>query len=310
MSEIDWQNLPPFVCAAALFERTGGSAPARGSESIGSLEPGTGDLVIADVRWSVAEGSLREDYLEAHIPGAIFVDLEHDLTGEGAPERGRHPFPDDDELSEKFSALGINFEDTVVCYGAGDPMGAARLALMLRFVGVNAAVLDGGLAAYVREAGENALESGEVWREPSDFPWQPYVRLVSEDEVQHAIPTKGALLIDARPPARYRGDSENLDPRPGHIPTAKNVPFTSLLEADGTFRSPEEIRTIFERAGATTERITFNYCGSGVSAAVNTLAMDYAGFAHVYLYAGSYSEWSRNPERAVETGEEEGSDAF
>ncbi|RUP86540.1 sulfurtransferase [Dermabacter sp. HSID17554] len=309
MSEFDWQDLPPFVSAAALLERTGGRAPEAGSANIGSLEPGTGDLVIADVRWSVAEGAMRDSYLKAHIPGAIFVDLEQDLTGEGAPERGRHPFPDDDELSEKLSALGINFEDTVICYGAGDPMGAARLALMLRFVGVNAAVLDGGLEAYVRCAGEHALDTGEVRREPSDFPWQPYVRLVSEDEVQHAIPTKGALLIDARPPARYRGESETLDPRPGHIPTAKNVPFTSLLEADGTFRSREEIRAAFERVGATTERITFNYCGSGVSAAVNTLAMDEAGFAHVYLYAGSYSEWSRNPERAVETGEGEGSDA-
>ncbi len=309
MSEFDWQDLPPFISAAALLERTGGRAPESGSENIGSLEPGTGDLVIADVRWSVAKGSLREDYLEVHIPGAIFVDLEEDLTGDGAPERGRHPFPDDDDLSEKLSALGINFEDTVICYGAGDPMGAARLALMLRFVGVNAAVLDGGLEAYVRVAGEDSLASGEVRRQPSDFPWQPYVRLVSEDEVQHAIPTKGALLIDARPPARYRGESEDLDPRPGHIPTAKNVPFTSLLKADGTLRSREDIRASFEGAGATTERITFNYCGSGVSAAVNTLAMDYAGFAHVYLYAGSYSEWSRNPERAVETGEGERSDA-
>lgn len=309
MSEFDWQNLPPFVSAATLLERTGGRPPEAGSANVGSLEPGTGDLVIADVRWSVAEGAMRDSYLKAHVPGAIFVDLEQDLTGEGAPERGRHPFPDDDELSEKLSALGINFEDTVICYGAGDPMGAARLALMLRFVGVNAAVLDGGLEAYVRCAGEHALDSGEVRREPSDFPWQPYVRLVSEDEVQHAIPTKGALLIDARPPARYRGESESLDPRPGHIPTAKNVPFTSLLEADGTFRSREEIRAAFERVGATTERITFNYCGSGVSAAVNTLAMDEAGFAHVYLYAGSYSEWSRNPERAVETGEGAGSDA-
>lgn len=309
MSEIDWHALPPFVSAAALLERTGGRAPRRGSDGIGSLEPGTGDLVIADVRWNVAQGSLREHYLEAHIPGAIFVDLELDLTGAGAPERGRHPFPDDDELSERLGALGINFEDTVICYGAGDPMGAARLALMLRFVGVNAAVLDGGLEAYVRAAGKDALESGDVQREPSDFPWQPYVRLVSEDEVQHAIPTKGALLIDARPPERYRGESETLDPRPGHIPTAKNVPFTSLLEADGTLRSRADIRAAFEAVGATTERITFNYCGSGVSAAFNTLAMDYAGFAHVYLYAGSYSEWSRNPERAVETGEGDVSDA-
>ena len=295
MSDIDWHDLPPFVSAAALLERTGGRAPGRGSDGIGSLEPGTGDLVITDVRWNVAQGSLREHYLKAHIPGAIFVDLELDLTGAGAPQRGRHPFPDDDELSERLGALGINFEDTVICYGAGDPMGAARL--------------DGGLEAYVRAAGKDALESGDVQREPSDFPWQPYVRLVSEDEVQHAIPTKGALLIDARPPERYRGESETLDPRPGHIPTAKNVPFTSLLDADGTLRSRADIRAAFEAVGATTERITFNYCGSGVSAAFNTLAMDYAGFAHVYLYAGSYSEWSRNPERAVETGEGDVSDA-
>lgn len=266
-----------------------------------------GTMIVADVRWSLAgpaaAASFREEYAEGHIPGAIFVDLDEDLSDHSREGAGRHPMPDEDTFGETLSRLGITLDSTVLAYGTDDPAGAARFVLMLRLSGVNASLVDGGLGAYQRLHPEIPLETGENHLPESDFGFQPMTRLVSIDEVTHAIPSRGALLVDARAPERYRGESEPIDPRPGHIPTAVNVPYTSHLMEDGTFRTADEIRATFEAAGAKRERITFNYCGSGVSAAVNVLAMEHAGFAHVYLFPGSYSQWASDPERPVEAGD-------
>lgn len=264
-----------------------------------------GALIIADVRWAPPGASVPAPYASGHIPGAIFVDVERHLTGEGAPERGRHPFPSEDDFAETLAELGIAFEDTVVAYGADDPLGAARFVLMLRLSGVRAAVLDGGLSAWVRDMGEGALETEENRREAVEFDFQPFVRLVSIDEVAHAIPTRGALLVDARPAERFAGLGETLDPRPGHIPGAVNVPASTLLGDDGRLLEPARLRRIFEDVGLRQERVCFAYCGSGMAAALSVLAMDQAGFEHVYLYPGSYSEWSRDDARAVEAGRAE-----
>lgn len=259
-----------------------------------------GALVLADVRWAPPGAHAPAPYASGHLPGAISVDVERHLTGEGAPERGRHPFPNEDDFADTLAELGIAFEDTVVAYGADDPLGAARFVLMLRLSGVRAAVLDGGLSTWVREMGEEALETEESVREAVEFDFQPFVRLVSMDEVAHAIPTRGALLVDARPAERFAGRGETLDPRPGHIPGAVNVPSSALLDEDGRLHAPARLRRLFEDAGLRRERVCFAYCGSGMAAALSVLAMDQAGFEHVYLYPGSYSEWSRDNARPVE----------
>ncbi len=291
MSELDWTQLPVRVSARDLAEQLS-TSPGR--------QVGEGELILADVRWNLTDGPRRDSYLDGHIPGAIFVDLDHDLTGDDAPDAGRHPFPTDDDFGDTLGRLGIRFEDTVIAYAQNDPMAAARFVVMLRFSGVNAAVLDGGLDAWLREDG--ALATRNDAREAVDFGTQPFVRLVGIDEVSHAGPTRGAVLIDARSAERFEGRNESIDPRAGHIPGAQNVPYLEVLNSDYTFRTEEEIRDIFEQRGVTKPRITFNYCGSGVSAAVNLLAMDLAGFEHVYLYPGSFSEWSRDDARLVETG--------
>lgn len=301
---LTWDTLPPVITARDLLERTAGRSPEHQQRTSQPGVAGTGNLVIADVRWQLPSNPQREKYTQGHIPGAIFVDLEADLTGDTAPEEGRHPFPRDDDFAATLSGLGIAFEDTVVAYADENPMAAARFVVMLRYSGVNAALLDGGLPAYVEAAGADCLDSGEVTLPEADFLWQPFVRLVSLDEVAHSIGTRGATLVDARAAERYAGtgSAAHLDPRPGHIPGAINIPFTDYLTEDGTFRSPEEIRARMSAAGLSPSRITFHYCGSGVSASVAMLAMDLAGYDHTYLYPGSYSEWARSDARAVETG--------
>ena len=291
-AELEPSN-PPIVPASVIEEHR---------EQIDS-----GTVIVADVRWALggpaSAATFRDEYADGHIPGAIFVDVDEDLSDHMRDGAGRHPMPDEDTFGETLSHLGITLDSTVLAYGTGDPAGAARFVLMLRISGVNASLIDGGLPAYQRLHPEIPLETGENHLPRTDFGFQPMTRLVSIDEVAHAIPTRGALLVDARARERFRGDSEPIDPRPGHIPGAVNVPYTSHLAEDGTFRSADEIRDAFAAAGATTERIAFNYCGSGVSAAVNVLAMDHAGFRHVYLFPGSYSQWSADPQRPVETGD-------
>ena len=285
MSAIHDVGMEPIVDVATLRDMMDGEHPP----------------VIADVRFDVLGGPDREGYLRGHIPGAIFVDIEQHGVGDGAPGEGRHPFPTDDDFAQSMSDLGIGFDDVVIAYGSADAMGAARLVTMLRLVGVKAALLDGGFEAWGRAGGEVSRE--EHTREPVVFTTQPFVRLVGIDEVGHASLTRGAALVDARSRERFVGDAEPLDPRPGHIPHAVNVPYSELMDGDGLFKSREEIRALYAERGITPSRMVFNYCGSGMSASVAMLAMDYAGFEHAYLFPGSYSQWSRSPERPVETGE-------
>lgn len=278
--------LPPIVSA--------GDVPAAGD-----------GVVIADVRWSLGgpkdAATFREEYATGHIPGAVFVDLDDDLSDHSVTGAGRHPLPREDDFAATRARLGIGADTRVYAYGTDDPAGAARLVLMLRFSGIAAALIDGGLPAYRAAHPDVPMEPGHNDPTPVETVEEPLVRLVSIDEVAYAAHSRNALLVDARAPERFRGDVEPVDPRAGHIPTAVNVPYAAHLQADGTFRSPEQIRRTFEDAGATGERIVINYCGSGVSACVNVLAMEHAGLRHGYLFPGSFSEWSADPQREVET---------
>lgn len=259
------------------------------------------DLRIADVRFSLADPLAgRGAYLEAHIPGALYLDLETDLSGPVREDRkgGRHPLPDPQVLAATLSEAGIGDEHLVVAYDENG-MFAPRLWWLLRWLGhERVAVLDGGIKAFVEVGGTLTAERPQHPR--ATFTPQPRLDWVkSAEEVAARGPD--TLLIDSRAPERYRGELEPIDPVAGHIPGAINRNWADNLGPDGRFISPQAIR---ERFAEALDRELILYCGSGVSAAANLLALEVAGIKGAKLYAGSWSDWVSDPSRPVATGEE------
>lgn len=237
-------------------------------------------------------------YAAGHIPGALFADLATDLSGLLiAGVTGRHPLPDPPALAATFGRWGVDAGTQVVAYDAGNGAYAARAWWLFRWLGHSAvAVLNGGLAAWQAEG--YLLRSVAEYRAPATFPVRATLtRLVSVAEVID----RGASmdLVDARAEARFRGEVEPIDPVAGHIPGARCLPFEGNLGSDGRFAPPEVLRRRFE-AGLNADRELVCYCGSGVTACHNILAMRYAGLPEATLYAGSFSEWIRDPARPVE----------
>ncbi|UGS37916.1 Putative thiosulfate sulfurtransferase SseB [Capillimicrobium parvum] len=253
--------------------------------------------MVADVRWYLDGRSGRAAYDAGHIPGAVWVDLDTVLAGPPSPERGRHPLPDPERFAAGLAALGVGDDDTVVAYDDAGGSVAARLVWLLRAIGGRAAVLDGGLAAW-----PGALETAPARRPPAAravVAW-PADRLAEAGEVAAA----GVPVLDARAPERYRGETEPIDPRPGHIPGAANVPWASTLDEAGRFRPAETLQSQFAAAGVRpgAAEAPIAYCGSGVTACHVLLALEAAGLGPGRLYPGSWSQWSANPERPVATG--------
>jgi thiosulfate/3-mercaptopyruvate sulfurtransferase len=251
-------------------------------------------LVLADVRAYLDGRSGREAYQRGHLPGAIFVDLDQDLAAPPTAADGRHPLPDPAVFAGRMAALGVGAGDTVVAYDDAGGVMAARLVWMLRALGANAALLDGGLAAY---AGE--LETAVPERAPALFPVRPWPadRLASLPDA-----TSGSFVVlDARQAERFRGETEPIDPRAGHIPGARNVPCRDNVDADGRFLPPAELRKRFAEAGVEDGAAVVSYCGSGVTACHNLLALEHAGFAPGRLYPGSWSQYSHT-DRPAATG--------
>jgi thiosulfate/3-mercaptopyruvate sulfurtransferase len=255
------------------------------------------DLRLIDFRWSL-RGPGREDYAQGHIPGAAFVDLE-DVTGtEGG---GRHPLPSGPQFADAMRKAGVDTETRVVVYDAAGGSVAARLWFLLRWFGHDAqAVLDGGFQAW-GEPFETAVPSvppGNFgWREPDRS------RVLDFDAVARLT---GVPVIDARAGERYRGEREPIDPKAGHVPGALNAPWTENLGPDGRFKSPAELRKHFEALGVNSEDVgAVVYCGSGVNACHDLLALELAGFAGPRLYAGSWSDWSSR-DAPVATGKDPG----
>ena len=257
------------------------------------------DWVVVDCRFDLADpGRGETQYLEAHIPGARYAHLDRDLSGAKTGANGRHPLPDAEGMRERFGALGIAPGRQVVAYDADTGMYAARLWWMLRFMGHEAvSVLDGGFARWVGE-GYPVRDGREQWRSVTFIgaprePWRLDVRAV------HAglgDPTR--VLVDARAEARYRGESEPLDRKAGHIPGARNYFFQRNLREDKTFRSADELRTAWQALlGPSRPDQVVMYCGSGVTACHNLLALEHAGLPGARLYPGSWSEWSSDPTR-------------
>jgi thiosulfate/3-mercaptopyruvate sulfurtransferase len=253
-----------------------------------------GPVVLADVRYYLDGRSGREAYDGGHLPGAIFVDLHHDLAAPASPAEGRHPLPDAAFFSERMASLGLADDVTLIAYDDAAGVMAARLVWMLRSTGRQAALLNGGLTAYSGE-----LETAQPQRPRGSFavrPW-PTDRLATIAEAAAG----DAVLIDARPADRFRGENETLDARPGHIPGARSVPCRDNVDASGRFEKPDVLRDRFAAAGVTAGTDVISYCGSGVTACHNLLALERAGFAPGRLYPGSWSQYSAT-DRPAEVG--------
>lgn len=262
---------------------------------------------IFDCSFDLADPAAGErDFLQAHLPGARFADLERDLSAhppQPAMSGGRHPLPTREVFAQWLGQQGVANGQPVVVYDRQGANFCGRLWWMLKWLGhAPVALLDGGLAAW--QAAGGALASGPAGTViPARFvPGEPLLRLVGTDEVLASL--GGArTLIDARAPARYRGEVEPLDPVAGHIPGALNRPFGSNLTAEGRFKPADQLRAEFEQLLAGRDPATvIHHCGSGVSAIPNLVAMSLAGLPPGGLYAGSWSEWCRDPARPVARG--------
>jgi len=263
--------------------------------------------VVVDCRFSLAAPELgRQEYLNAHIPGAVYAHLNEDLSSHHIPGMtGRHPLPDIERLAEQFSSWGIATGVQVVAYDdypAASGASAARLWWCLRWLGHDrVAVLDGGWHSWSLAGGpvKNGIES----RHPRQFIPRIRPELVTNlDEVEKIRNDRSYRLFDSRTADRYRGENETIDPVAGHIPGAISAPYTDNFGPDGLFRPVGELKKRFDALfdEVPTKKVVF-YCGSGVTAAVNLLALQHAGLGDGLLFAGSWSEWILDPRREIGT---------
>jgi thiosulfate/3-mercaptopyruvate sulfurtransferase len=253
-----------------------------------------GEVVLADCRWYADGRSGRDAYAAGHLPGAVFVDLDRWLAGKPGPAAGRHPLPDPEVFAEGMAELGIGDGDRVVAYDDDGGVIAARLAWLLRATRHEAALLDGGITGY-----DGPLEREPAVRPRATFtprPW-PAERLATIDEA--ADPA--GVVLDARAPQRFRGDVEPVDPRAGHIPGARNLPARDNVDEHGRLLPPEQLRRRFAAVGVGEATPVISYCGSGVTACANLLALEHAGLGPGRLYAGSWSQYSAT-DRPAATG--------
>jgi thiosulfate/3-mercaptopyruvate sulfurtransferase len=258
---------------------------------------------VVDCRFDLADPARGEQlYLESHIPGARYAHLDRDLSGEKTGRNGRHPLPTPEQMRERFGALGISPGMQVVVYDADSGMHASRLWWMLRYMGHDAvALLDGGFARWIRE--DRAVRGGkEEWR-PGTFVGAPReLWRLTVAEVEQGLHDPARVLVDARSDERFRGENETLDTSAGHIPGARNFFFQRNLGPDKTFRSADELRADWQALlGNAAPEAVVMYCGSGVTSCHNLLAMEHAGLTGARMFPGSWSEWSADPSRPVET---------
>ncbi|GAA2752075.1 sulfurtransferase [Amnibacterium kyonggiense] len=253
-------------------------------------------LVLLDVRWRLDVPDGRPAYREGHLPSGVYVDLERELAGPASAAGGRHPLPDPAALQAAARRWGVRSDSVVVAYDDLGGMSAARAWWLLRDAGVDVRVLDGGLAAW-RRAGL-PLETGDATPEPGDVLLHPGALPVIDADAAAAF--RGTLL-DARAGERYRGEVEPVDPRAGHIPGAVSAPTAGNLDADGRFLPPEALRERFHSLGVDLDGPVAAYCGSGITASHELLALAVAGVDGA-LYPGSWSAWSSDPGRPAATG--------
>jgi thiosulfate/3-mercaptopyruvate sulfurtransferase len=287
-------------------KNSGVSSPLVSTTDLAVSLSGVEPPVLLDVRWRLGGPPGREDYVRGHLPGAVFLDLDADLSAPPGPA-GRHPLPAPADLQRVLRAAGVRDGAPVVVYDADNGSVAARLWWLLRWAGHDRVrLLDGGYAAWVAEGHPVTADiptpvQGDVTVRPGHMP------VVDANGAAELART--GLLLDARAPERYRGDVEPIDPRAGHVPGARNAPFAAHTGEDGRWRAPEELAEHFAKLGVpeTSGSEVGAYCGSGVTAASVVLALEIAGVTNsdgpATLYAGSWSNWSADPTRPVATGD-------
>jgi thiosulfate/3-mercaptopyruvate sulfurtransferase len=258
-------------------------------------------FTIVDCRFNLHDVGWGElEWKAGHIPGAMYAHLDRDLSGPKTGTNGRHPLPDIAVLARTFGRLGITSGKQVVAYDQDNGMFASRLWWLLRWVGHDAAaVLDGGFAKWAAEA--RSISTGDERNEPVEFHPAPRAGMtVAAGEVAALRHDPDWRLVDSRAPERYRGEIEPMDPVAGHIPGATNHFFQQNIGERGIFRTPEDLRARFAAViGAVAPQQVVCYCGSGVQACQNLLALEHAGVTGGKLYPGSWSEWCSDPSRPV-----------
>jgi thiosulfate/3-mercaptopyruvate sulfurtransferase len=287
-------------------------------DELKALQAGSAPLMIFDCSFDLMNPAAGEEqYRKAHIPGAVYANLDTDLSDQGvidpdgthhphpdAASAGRHPLPSREKFAMWLSSVGFANNMQAVVYDRNGANYCGRLWWMLKWAGHEAvAVLDGGLQAW-QAAGGEVTDRTEPSHFQTNFELGPELRrLVTTDRVLHNLGQPVQTLVDARGAPRYRGEVEPLDPVAGHIPGALNRPFTQNLGADGKFKPAAQLKAEFEQLLADRDPATVvHQCGSGVSAVPNVLAMELAGLGRTALYAGSWSEWCSDPSRPVAKG--------
>jgi len=264
------------------------------------------DWIVVDCRGDLANPNWGfEDYQRSHIPGAVYAHMDRDLSAAITPQTGRHPLPDADTLVQRMSRLGIGDRMQVVVYDIQGGSWAARLWWMLRSSGHRtAAVLDGSFQKWLSEGRPTA--SGIETRPPATFSGRLQTdRIVTAEEVERIRQDPAYRLIDARARPRFLGEQEPIDTAAGRIPGAVNRFHGANLSPDGSFLPPETLRKQFlELLGGVPPERAVVYCGSGVTSCHHLVAMDWAGLPGARMYAGSWSEWIRDPNRPRAAGEE------
>jgi len=261
------------------------------------------DWRIFDCRHDLFRPNLGEEqFAKAHIPGARFAHMERDLSGPKDGCGGRHPLPDAPRFAAWLGEQGLKPGDRVVCYDANNGTMAARLWWMLRWIGhENVALLDGGLAQWASEDRPVTAEVASF--APTEYPCRVREAMtVGAAWVEHRLAKGGVQLLDARAPARFRGEQEPIDPVAGRIPGARNRFCGENLDDEGRFKTGEQLRAEFAPLLHGETREVLHYCGSGVAACHNIFAMELAGLAGSRLYPGSWSEWIADPRRPREKG--------
>jgi thiosulfate/3-mercaptopyruvate sulfurtransferase len=258
-------------------------------------------VVLVDSRWYLDGRSGRDAYRAGHLPGAVFTDLDADLAAPADPEGGRHPLPSPEDFAAALARLGIGDDATVVVYDDAGGSVAARLVWLLRVLGTPAAILDGGIQAW-----DGGLEEGEAAPAPAErtpLPWPPD-RFADTDAVRAGTGDRAALLLDARVHGRFTGEQPApVDARPGHVPGARSAAWPDNLDGDGFLAAPEALRARFAALGADSAESITAYCGSGVTACHDLLALEHAGYTGARLYPGSWSRWGADTSLPVETGD-------
>jgi thiosulfate/3-mercaptopyruvate sulfurtransferase len=255
---------------------------------------------VLDVRWRLAGPPARDDYAAAHVPGAVFVDLDTELCGPPGA-RGRHPLPDPAGLQRALRSAGVRENHPVVVYDGGEGASAARAWWTLRWAGHRPVrVLEGGFGAW--QAAGQPVSTESPSPPPGDVVVRPGGLPVLDAAEAAALAAGKGVLIDVRAGERFRGEVEPIDPVAGHIPGAINLPVTDQTGPDGRYPAADELRGRFAAAGVAEDCAVAAYCGSGVTAAQSVFALHLAGRPDAGLYVGSWSHWITDPDRPVATG--------